>query len=63
MNPNPVLKKLGFSNTDRLVIIHTDDIGMSQATLTAFKELYQFGLISSGAIMVPCPWFNAAAEM
>ncbi len=63
MNPNPVLKKLGFSNTDRLVIIHTDDIGMSQATLTAFKDLYQFGLISSGAIMVPCPWFNAAAEM
>lgn len=32
MHPNPSLKKLGFSNTDRLVIIHTDDIGMCQAS-------------------------------
>jgi hypothetical protein len=24
---NPILKKLGFTPTDRLVIIHTDDIG------------------------------------
>ncbi len=63
MNPNPVLKKLGFSNTDRLVIFHTDDIGMCQASLAAFKDLYDFGLISSGAIMVPCPWFLEAAEL
>jgi hypothetical protein len=34
--PNPLLKKLGYSDTDRLAIIHTDDIGMCQASLTAF---------------------------
>jgi len=28
MKPNPFLKKLGFSDNDRAVIIHTDDIGM-----------------------------------
>ena len=61
MNPNPILKKLGFSNTDRVVIIHTDDIGMCQASLTAFADLWDFGLISSGATMVPCPWFPAVA--
>ena len=62
MNPNPLLKKLGFSNTDRLVIIHTDDIGMCQASLQAFEDLWDFGTISSGSAMIPCPWFPATAE-
>lgn len=62
MIPNPVLKKLGFSPDDRVVIIHTDDIGMCQASVDAFSELWEFGLISSGAVMVPCPWFLEAAD-
>jgi hypothetical protein len=61
MNPNPSLKKLGFSNTDRVVIIHTDDIGMCQASVSAFAALNGVGIISSGATMVPCAWFPAAA--
>lgn len=61
MQPNPYLKKLGFSATDRLVIIHTDDIGMCQASVAAFSELAAFGLISSGAVMTPCAWFSYAA--
>ena len=61
MHPNPLLKKLGFSNTDRLAIIHCDDLGMCQASLTAFADLWDFGLISSGATMVPCAWFPALA--
>ncbi len=63
MSPNPLLKKLGFSDTDRLVIIHTDDIGMCHASLTAFEHLWDFGTISSGAVMVPCPWFSSVATM
>ena len=61
MQTNPVLKKLGFSPDDRVVIIHTDDIGMCQASVEAFADLADFGLISSGAVMVPCPWFLQAA--
>jgi len=61
MNPNPVLRKLGFAENDRVVIIHTDDIGMSQATVSAFADLDDFGLISCGAVMVPCPWFPQVA--
>jgi len=61
MQPNPVLKKLGFSPDARVVIIHTDDIGMCQASVDAFAELVDFGLISSGAVMVPCPWFLESA--
>jgi hypothetical protein len=62
MQPNPVLKKLGYSNTDRLVILHTDDIGMCLASVQAYADLWGFGGISSGAIMMPCPWAKAAAD-
>jgi len=61
--PNPLLKKLGYSDTDRLVIIHTDDIGMCHASVQAFKDLWAFGTITSGAVMTPCPWFPAVAKM
>jgi len=56
MTPNPALRRLGFADSERVAIIHTDDIGMCQASVTAFAELAAFGLISSGAVMVPCPW-------
>lgn len=63
MKPNPYLHKLGYTDNDRLVIIHTDDIGMCHASVQAFKDLWAFGTITSGAVMVPCPWFPAVAEM
>ncbi|MHC1740295.1 MAG: polysaccharide deacetylase family protein [Anaerolineaceae bacterium] len=62
-NPNPLLKKLGLANTDRVAIIHTDDIGVCQSNVEAFTELWEAGIISSGAIMYPCSWSNAAIEM
>jgi predicted glycoside hydrolase/deacetylase ChbG (UPF0249 family) len=63
MTPNPFVTKLGYSSTDRLVIIHTDDIGMCHASVQAFKDLWTFGTITSAATMVPCPWFPAVAQM
>jgi hypothetical protein len=35
---------------------------MCQASVDAFAEMSEFGLISSGAVMVPCPWFLEAAD-
>ena len=61
MKAQTLLKQLGFSETDRLVILHADDIGMCHATLTAFDDLWHAGGISSGAVMVPCSWFPAVA--
>ena len=61
MEPNPFLQKLGFANDDRVVILHADDIGMCQASLAAYEELIEFGVLSSAATMVPCPWFPATA--
>jgi predicted glycoside hydrolase/deacetylase ChbG (UPF0249 family) len=61
MQPNPVLRKLGFSDSDRLVVIHVDDVGAYEAGVSAYSELVDFGLISSAAAMTPCGWFPAAA--
>ena len=58
---NPALKQLGFDARDRVLIVHADDIGMCQATLPAIADLFEFGLVSSAATMVPCPWFPLAA--
>ena len=60
--PNPVLKKLGLADNDRVAIIHTDDIGMCQSNVDAFADLWETGNISSGAIMFPCSWSNAAID-
>ena len=62
MGHNPFLKKLGFNATDRVIVINADDIGMCQATLPAFFDLIDAGLVSSGSVMVPCPWFPEAAS-
>lgn len=61
MNVNPALKRLGFSDHDRVIIIHADDIGVSHASFAAFADLWRAGIISSGAAMVPCPWFPKVA--
>ncbi len=58
---NPVLQKLGYAPTDRVVIIHADDIGMCQATLPAYDNLLDAGLLSSASVMAPCAWFPAVA--
>jgi predicted glycoside hydrolase/deacetylase ChbG (UPF0249 family) len=55
------MKKLGFSSRDRVVIVHVDDVGMCLSSIEAFFELYDFGTISSGALMAPCPWFPEVA--
>lgn len=62
MTPNPVLRKLGFSDDDRVVIIHADDVGMCQASVQAFADLDDFGLVSCGAVMMPCPWALEAGK-
>jgi predicted glycoside hydrolase/deacetylase ChbG (UPF0249 family) len=36
---------------------------MCHASVQAFKDLWEFGTITSGAVMVPCPWFPATAQM
>jgi hypothetical protein len=59
---NPFLQRLGFGTDDRVVIVHADDVGMCHATIPAAADLFDAGLVSSAAAMVPCGWFPAAAR-
>jgi len=60
---NPALERLGFGPTDRVAIFHADDVGLCHGANIAFLELSCQGLISSGSIMAPCPWFSEAADL
>lgn len=57
-NSNSLLKKLGFEPDQRVAIFHADDVGMCHGANAAFEELSKDGIITCGAIMVPCPWFT-----
>lgn len=60
---NPVLKRLGLAETDRVAVVHTDDIGMCEASVRAYAELIEAGTVTCGSVMVPCPWAPAAAAL
>ena len=45
------------------LVIHHDDIGANHATNTAFVELFDLGICTSGSVMVPCPWFDETAAI
>jgi len=47
----------------RTVVIHADDLGMTHGANVAFAELSALGTVTSGSVMVPCPWFAELAAM
>jgi hypothetical protein len=55
MSRNPFMKKLGLSDSDRAAIVHVDDVGMCLSSIESFFELYDFGTVSSAALMAPAP--------
>jgi chitin disaccharide deacetylase len=57
-----IQKKLGYPADVKLLIIHADDMGLSDSENSATIEAMSRGLVNSGSIMVPCPGFNSAAE-
>jgi predicted glycoside hydrolase/deacetylase ChbG (UPF0249 family) len=59
--PQTLAEKLGYKSTDKLLIINCDDVGMCHSSNLAAIEGMEKGLITSGSIMTPCPWFNEIA--
>ena len=47
----------------RQVVVHHDDLGASWSANMAFLDLTAQGVIASGSVMVPCPWFPHMAQL
>ncbi len=63
MTDEPILQKLGFSQNDKIVILHIDDMGFSHAANEAAFECLDFDIASCGSVIVPSPWFLEVAEL
>ena len=55
-------EKLGYKATDKLLIVNGDDVGMSHSANMATINSMEKGVMTSGTIMVPCPWFPEIAK-
>jgi chitin disaccharide deacetylase len=56
-------EKLGYAATDKLLIIHADDIGMSHSENLATIKSMTDGVVNSSSIMMPCAWSSEVGEL
>lgn len=49
-------ERLGWNAGDRVLIIHSDDAGMSLANNEGTREAMDYGLVTSASVMMPCAW-------
>jgi chitin disaccharide deacetylase len=52
---------LGYPADTKLLIIHADDLGLSHSTNMAVMKAFESKSVTSGSVMVPCPWFPEIA--
>jgi predicted glycoside hydrolase/deacetylase ChbG (UPF0249 family) len=55
-NNKNLAEMLGYPRDSKLLIIHADDMGLSHSVNTACIRAFDDKGITSGSIMVPCPW-------
>jgi len=50
-------------SADITLIVRGDDMGMTQGSLIAFEKAFNEGVLTCASIIVPTPWFEAAADL
>jgi chitin disaccharide deacetylase len=60
---NPFLARLGFAETDRVMITHIDDMGFCHAANQASLACLTSGAASCASVIVNAPWFREAAQI
>jgi hypothetical protein len=55
-------EKLGWPKGSRVLILHSDDLGMSHASNQGTIEALEFGMVTSVSMMMPTPWVPEFAK-
>lgn len=56
-----LMKKLGYDDNTKLLIIHGDDLGVAHSKNEASILALKVGMVNSASIMMPCPWVEEVA--
>jgi predicted glycoside hydrolase/deacetylase ChbG (UPF0249 family) len=51
-----IVSELGYKNSDKLLVIHADDVGLTSSSIDSAESLFAGGHISSASVMVNTPW-------
>lgn len=55
-------ERLGYAATDKLLIIHADDLGVTHSKNQASFKAIAEGSVNSASIMAPTPWLSEVAQ-